>query len=126
MAENDPSQNRRNRLSSAQQRAVVVMVALSTFMLADTLYLLTNCIAYALRLQYFAVTMVTAMGISCSSTARVGQITKAAVRRRAFFTPTMETQRSPTLPGKLASRSRSTAWVSVLQITTLMATPMCT
>jgi len=56
MAENDPSQNRRSRLSQAQQRAVVVIVSLSIFMLADTLYLLTNRIADALRLQYFAVT----------------------------------------------------------------------
>ena len=47
---------RTSRLNRPQQRLVAVLVALGIFMLADTLYLLTNRLADALGLQYFAVT----------------------------------------------------------------------
>ena len=51
-----PSNPRPSRLSQPQQRLVLALVALAIFMLADTLYLLTNRLANALELQYFAVT----------------------------------------------------------------------
>ena len=46
----------RSRLSLAQRRVVLAVVALGLFMLADTLYLLTNRLAAALGWRYFAVT----------------------------------------------------------------------
>ena len=45
-----------SRLSAVQQRAVLVVVALGVFMVADTLYLLVNRLAEALDIDYFAVT----------------------------------------------------------------------
>ena len=45
-----------SRLSALQQRTVLVVVALGVFMVADTLYLLTNRLADALDFDYFAVT----------------------------------------------------------------------
>ena len=45
-----------SRLSARQQRTLLVVVALGVFMVADTLYLLTNRLADALDFAYFAVT----------------------------------------------------------------------
>jgi len=45
-----------SRLSAVQQRALLVVVALGVFMVADTLYLLVNRLADALDIDYFAVT----------------------------------------------------------------------
>ena len=45
-----------SRLSTRQQRTLMVVVALGVFMVADTLYLLTNRLADALDFDYFAVT----------------------------------------------------------------------
>ena len=45
-----------SRLSARQQRTLLVVVALGVFMVADTLYLLTNRLADALDSAYFAVT----------------------------------------------------------------------
>ncbi len=45
-----------SRLSTRQQRTLLVVVALGVFMVADTLYLLTNRLADALDVSYFAVT----------------------------------------------------------------------
>ncbi|MYA22173.1 MAG: tetratricopeptide repeat protein [Gemmatimonadetes bacterium] len=45
-----------SRLSTRQQRTLLVVVALGVFMVADTLYLLTNRLADALDFSYFAVT----------------------------------------------------------------------
>ena len=45
-----------SRLSTRQQRTLLAVVALGVFMVADTLYLLTNRLADALDFSYFAVT----------------------------------------------------------------------
>ena len=45
-----------SRLSARQQRTLLAVVALGVFMVADTLYLLTNRLADALDSAYFAVT----------------------------------------------------------------------
>ena len=45
-----------SRLSAFQQRTLLVIVSLGVFMVADTLYLLTNRLAEALDFDYFAVT----------------------------------------------------------------------
>ena len=45
-----------SRLSTRQQRTLLAVVALGVFMVADTLYLLTNRLADALDFDYFAVT----------------------------------------------------------------------
>ena len=45
-----------SRLSARQQRTLLVVVALGVFMVADTLYLLTNRLADAFDFAYFAVT----------------------------------------------------------------------
>ena len=45
-----------SRLSTRQQRTLLAVVALGVFMVADTLYLLTNRLADALDFAYFAVT----------------------------------------------------------------------
>ena len=45
-----------SRLSTRQQRTLLAVVALGVFMVADTLYLLTNRLAEALNFDYFAVT----------------------------------------------------------------------
>lgn len=47
-----------SRLSAVQQRTLLVVVILGVFMVADTLYLLTNRLADALDLDYFAVTAI--------------------------------------------------------------------
>ncbi len=50
--------NRPSRLSQRQKRLLLVVVGLGVFMVADTLYLLSNRLADALGISYFAVTQI--------------------------------------------------------------------
>lgn len=52
------NKKRRSRLTSLQQRALIVVVSLGIFMIADTLYLLVNRLGELLEIGYFAATAV--------------------------------------------------------------------
>ena len=52
------NKKRRSRLTPLQQRALIVVVSLGIFMIADTLYLLVNRLGELLEIGYFAATAV--------------------------------------------------------------------